>query len=179
MIYHAITMAFTCFLLLVGEPESPDLIPVDAGVADRGSLSSSLHVEQVDFRQDHAFERLYKVKGSSDIYVRKSGGLTAIFRSSEYVQTSSGDIPIVPAGTEYCIGEIPRRLVKQLDELQEPLQSPDEMIQPQRISADEPTVEPTKVFKRERTYRSIKFLENEAYRRKRLASFVLEVAITN
>jgi hypothetical protein len=175
MIYHAITMAFTCFLLLIGEPESPELIPVESGVADRGSLSSSLRVEQVDFRQDHAFERLYRVKGSSDIYVRKSGGLTAIFRSSEYVKTSSGDIPIVPAGTEYCIGEIPQRLLKQIDELQEPLPAPDSMIQAQIISIDESN----RVFTKERTYRSIKFLENESYRRKRLASFVLEIAILN
>ncbi len=176
MIYHALATAFTCFLLLV-EPEPPILIPVDAGVADRGALSTSLRVEQADFRQDRSFEKLYRVAGSPDIFVRKSGGLSAIFRSSEYVQTASGDIPIVPAGTVYCIGEIPRGLIQQIGKLQKPLPTPETMLQAKRASATKP--ENVKAVAIEPTRRTIKFLQNEVYRRKRLASFVLEIAIAN
>ncbi len=176
MIYHALATALTCFLLLI-EPEPPILIPVDAGVADRGSLSTSLRVEQVDFRQDRSFEKLYRVEGSADIYVRKSGGLSAIFRSSEYVETASGDVPIVPAGTVYCIGEIPHSLIQQLGQLQKPLSAPETMIQAKLASTSKP--EKTKVVAIESTRRTMKFIQNEVYRRKRLASFVLEIAIAN
>ena len=64
--------------------EQVELVPVDAGVEDRGALSTSLFVEPKDLRQNQSFERLYKVEGSDDVYVRKAGGLKAIFRSSHW-----------------------------------------------------------------------------------------------
>ena len=48
-----------------------ELIPVDAGVADRNVLSTSLRIQPQDMRLDQAFERLYRVEGSRN---RASGG---------------------------------------------------------------------------------------------------------
>lgn len=174
MIFHAIIIPFTCFLLfqLVDPIE---LIPVDAGVEDRGALSDSLKLEQVDMRQDYSFEKLYRVAGSDDIYVRKSGGLSAIFKTSQYVQTSNGEIPIVPAGTVYCIGEIPPELIQQLGTLQEPLPEPKSMVRAERVQTTSARIP----FQEKTFTKTFAFLDNEAYRRKRLASFVLDIVLSN
>jgi len=174
MNFHAIVIPFTCFLLF--QHSNPiELIPVDAGVEDRGALSGSLRLEQADMRQDHAFEKLYKVAGSDDIYVRKSGGLSAIFRTSQYVQTPKGEIPIVPAGTVYCIGEIPPELIQQLGTLQKPLPDPESMVHPERVE----TISARIPIREKTISQTFAFLDDEAYRRERLTSFVLEIVLSN
>ena len=170
--YHTLAIPFACFLF----PQQSDpieLIPVDAGVEDRGALSDSFRVEQHTMRQDHAFEKLYKIAGSDDVYVRKSGGLSAVFRTSAYMHTSNGDIPIVPAGTVYYIGEIPPELIEQLGVLQEPLES-----QPSLVKAEMASQKKSFPITKIETPRiTIAFLEDESYRRKRLASFVLDIVL--
>ena len=189
MIYHLIAHSFTAFLpfatafvfltsseLSFIDDEPIELIPVDAGVEDRGALGNSLRVVRTTFQQDHSFEKLYKVAGSEDIYVRKSGGLQAIFRSSEYVPTSSGDVPIVPAGTVYCIGEIRPELIGQLGLLQEPLPDPDSMVQAERVKTKIST--PPIVRTEQNDAIRVQFIEDETYRRRRLASFVLDIVLS-
>lgn len=176
MIFHAITIPFTCFLLLY-QSEPVELIPVDAGFEDRGALSDSLYVEQSNMRQDHAFEKLYKIAGSDDVYVRKSGGLSAVFRTSSYVRTPNGEIPTVPAGTVYYIGEITPELIQQLGVLQEPVETHDP---PTMIKAEMATQQHliTTVME-SNPHHSIKFLDDETYRRQRLTSFVLDIVLLN
>ncbi|MEE2820095.1 MAG: hypothetical protein VX615_05720 [Planctomycetota bacterium] len=148
--------------------EPVELIPVDAGVEDRGALSTSLFVEQKDLRQNQSFERLYKVEGSEDVYVRKAGGLKAIFRSSQYVNIYGREVPIVPAGTVYVIGAIRPGLVASMGGLSP--SGEDSIIEPeQRTQQVKRTHVPAGV-------RSLRFVEDEGYRRKRLASFVLSSA---
>jgi len=189
MPFYVSKFGFTCllFVALVFSYESLfahepiELIPVDGGVVDRGALNASLLVQQSTFRQDNAFEKLYRVSGSNDIYVRKSGGLIAVFRHSEYKQTPAGEIPIVPAGTVYCIGEISPRMIRQIGELQEPHSTeviPDSMIQAELVTVIKPSVVMRKQPKQPKQH-TFEFLENEAYRRQRLASFVIEIVLLN
>jgi len=148
--------------------EPVELIPVDAGVEDRGALSTSLFVEQKDLRQNQSFERLYKVEGSEDVYVRKAGGLKAIFRSSQYVNIYGREVPIVPAGTVYVIGAIRPELVASMGGLSP--SGEDSITEPeQRTQQVKRTHVPVGV-------RSLRFVEDEGYRRKRLASFLLSSA---
>lgn len=148
--------------------EPVELIPVDAGVEDRGALSTSLFVEQKDLRQNQSFERLYKVEGSEDVYVRKADGLKAIFRSSQYVNIYGREVPIVPAGTVYVIGAIRPELVASMGGLSP--SGKDSITEPeQRTQQVKRTHVPAGV-------RSLRFVEDEGYRRKRLASFVLSSA---
>ena len=118
MFLHFTILSFismTSFMLMQDDPIQ--LIPVDAGFEDRGSLSDSLRVVPKDLRQNQSFEQLYKVAGSNDIYVRKAGGLSAVFKNPVYIDAESGSIPIVPAGTVYCIGAIRPELLRQLGHL--------------------------------------------------------------
>ena len=166
-------LTFSIYFLLLDNPQPVELIPVESGVVDRGALSESFRVEQVDLRQDTSFERLYRVVGSEDIFVRKSGGLTAVFRNAEYRQLPSGEVPIVPAGTTYYIGELPSRLVQQLNTLQNTPEPHPSILQVKPLShTKKPHQKP-----QQQAIESILFLENETYRRQRLALFVLEVVL--
>ena len=170
--FHTLAIPFACFLFFQ-QSEPLELIPVDAGVEDRGALSQSFRVNQFDMRQDNDFEKLYKIAGSDEVYVRKSGGLSAVFSTSAYVHTASGEVPIVPAGTVYYIGEIPPELIKQLGALQEPVESSSTLVNVEMAT-------PKKFFttvKAETPHHTIAFLEDESYRRRRLASFVLDIVL--
>ena len=160
---------------LLGQGDPIKLIPVDAGVADRGALSGSLRVIQRDLRQNQSFEQLFKVSGSKDIYVRKAGGLRAVFRNSEYLDIGYGEIPIVPAGTVYCIGAIRPELLQQLGYLYE--DAPNKMQEqhpPPPVKQVYVTVPQVAIPEIQKT---IRFIDDETYRRKRLTSFVLDVVL--
>ena len=164
-------MAFKLTTILIASlcaSDPVELVPVDAGVEDRGALSASLFVEPKDLRQNQSFERLYKVEGSDDVYVRKAGGLKAIFRSSQYANIYGREVPIVPAGTVYIIGEIRPELVAVMGGLS-----------PSKQEAIPKTEQQSQLVKRTHVpqgVRSLRFVEDEEYRRKRLASFVLTSA---
>ncbi len=169
------TFILTAFSTITfGQDSAIELIPVDAGAEDRGAIGSSLRVVRSTYQQDHSFEKLYKVAGSDDIYVRKSGGLLAVFRNSEYISTPAGDIPIVPAGTVYCIGEIRPELIGQLGLLQEPLPNPETMVTAERVTEMKSSL-PSST---QTEHHPVQFLEDESYRRQRLASFVLEIVLS-
>jgi len=172
MVYLGFSVCFISFLL-IAQTAPPELIPVDAGVEDRGALSSSFSVQLHDLRVDTSFEKLYKIAGSEGVYVRKSGGLTAVFHNSEYVRTHFGEMPVVPAGTVYCIGEIPAHLFLQLTELQGEQDIPASMVQPERVvTKKKSSFKPTPI-----STHTFAFIENEAYRRQRLTAFVLEMVL--
>lgn len=145
--------------------EQVELVPVDAGVEDRGALSTSLFVEPKDLRQNQSFERLYKVEGSDDVYVRKAGGLKAIFRSSQYANLYGREVAIVPAGTVYVIGAIRPELVSRMSGLSPSIE--------ESAPAEEQQVQQKQRIHVPTGVRSLRFVEDEVYRRKRLASFVL------
>jgi len=175
MFFHTVTLAITTYFLLVTQPSQPiEFIPVDAGVEDRGVLGESLLSSPVDLRQDQSFEKLYKVKGNDDVYVRKAGGLRAVFRSSHYIDSADGSIAIVPAGTVYCIGEVRPELLRQLGVLV----NPEVVVSAQEVIAQKPqrmTSLPHTSVTREQ---SIRFFDDEAYRRERLTLFVLEMVLS-
>ena len=171
MIYYFIILAYFFVQGNCIAQEPPyELLPVDAGIEDRGVLQSSFFVETKDLRQNQNFERLYKVAGSTDIYVRQAGGLRAIFRSSAYAPINNTEVPIVPAGTVYCIGEIRPELLQHLGHLQK---EPEARLLQVNNSAQAPTA----ITQQPGIRRTIRFIDDIAYRRKRLAGLVLFAAM--
>lgn len=87
----------------------PTLKPVDPGVGDVGPLSGPGRVLPTDLRQPANFDRVYEVEiDGKPYFVRAHGGVYAVFPRSDYVQTRSGVAPIVPAGTVFHLGSLPK-----------------------------------------------------------------------
>ena len=177
MFFHAAALGLvTYFLLSVQTSDPVELVPVDAGFEDRGALGDSFKLLQKDLRKDNAFEKLYKVKGSDGIYVRKAGGLHAVFRNPEYVDTELGYFPIVPAGTVYCIGKMRPELLQQLGVLAKPTTRNQGGIEKAKMP---PTrLSPPAQSKAYTGNKTIRFIDDEQYRRQRLTSFVLEIVLS-
>jgi hypothetical protein len=179
MLFHTSIAGFIAYFLLLSQPTNQlanevELIPVDAGYEDRGALSDSLRVERVDLRHDTAFETLYKVAGSDGVYVRKAGGLRAVFKNPAYFDTATGAIPLLPAGTVYSIGELNVALLGQLSKLSTGGIS-DRRVIPQRYTTGVKSVPITA----QRTPRGVfRFIDDEEYRRERLTSLVLGIVLS-
>lgn len=77
---------------------------VDAGRADTGPLAISTRELPEDLRVPTGFEHVYQSPGDGDSLMRISGALVAEFPRSQYNMTSSGPVPVVPAGTVFRIG---------------------------------------------------------------------------
>jgi hypothetical protein len=180
MLFHTSIASFVAYFLLLSQPtsklaEEVELIPVDAGFEDRGALSESFRVEQVDLRHDTAFETLYKVSGSDGVYVRKAGGLRAVFKNPTYFDTANGAIPLLPAGTVYSIGEVNVSLLGQLSTLSTVGVS-DERVVPQRYIAG---LKPAPITTRRTPRGVVRFIDDEEYRRERLTSLVLGIILSD
>lgn len=180
MYCHSSFVSFIAYFVVVLQPSTqPELIPVDAGVEDRGVLSSSLRLMPLETGQDQSFERLYRIAGSDDVYVRKSGGLHAIFKQSVYVNTIVGEVPIIPAGTVYSIGEIRTDLLGQIGAIAEP---DDSAI---RVNNYYAGGSPSARYLESEAYRPHsgvglpRFIDDEPYRRARLASLVLKIVLSD
>ncbi|MBL8964799.1 MAG: hypothetical protein KF787_12925 [Phycisphaeraceae bacterium] len=101
-----------------GQPAStgPRLTPVEQGRGDTGPLATSNRVTPLDLRLPIGFDRVYRIEGSGrrgrsgDLFARQSGGLTAVFPRSQYIQLGSGLFPEIPAGTTFYIGGLPDSL---------------------------------------------------------------------
>lgn len=118
----AITAAAVASLLMntaaSGQPAStvPRLTPVEQGRGDTGPLATSTRVTPLDLRLPIGFDRVYRIEGSgrrgrsSDLFARQSGGLTAVFPRSQYIESGSGLFPEIPAGTTFYIGGLPDSL---------------------------------------------------------------------
>ncbi len=95
---------------------------VDAGRADRSPLATSARRMPVDLRIPLSFDRVYRVPGAQtgvrvpgaasgeDLFARISGGLIAVFPRSEYVSTRRGPAAVVPPGTIFYVGGLPKPL---------------------------------------------------------------------
>jgi hypothetical protein len=182
--FHSLTIGLITYFLFVGQVQDPvELIPVDAGIEDRNTLSESFKLQQNDLRIDTSFEKLYRVKGNDGIFVRRSGGLHAVFRNPEYIDTTDGSIPIVPAGTIYCIGRVSSELLDQLSGLSTTCGlHTNGSSKTDEPKTDEPKIRWTPPQKQTSTSaikRTIKFIDDEEYRRQRLTSFVLELVLSN
>src|SRR5690349_21310518 len=90
----------------------PRLKRVDAGVEDRGGLSTSTRVMPADTRVPTGFEGVYSFQQTDRFgqvetyYVRRDGALTAVFPRSSYVDTANGVEPRVPPGTVWVLGPL-------------------------------------------------------------------------
>jgi hypothetical protein len=175
MLFHTSIAGFIAYFILVLQPvKQVELIPVDAGYEDRGALSDSLRVIPLDLRQDTSFEKLYRVAGSDGVYVRKAGGLRAVFKNPTYFDSEVGLIPLLPAGTVYSIGELNVDVLGQLQQLSEQT-IPEGLIVAERYGFREGAIPITPRATR-RGY--IRFLKDEAYRRERLAFLVLKIVLS-
>ncbi len=86
--------------------------PIEQGVGDAGPLSAPGRVVPVDLRKPLGFERVYtlgRVDAFKDdeVFLRVSGGITAVFPRSVYEKTPEGTRPLIPPGTTFYIGELP------------------------------------------------------------------------
>ncbi len=92
------------------EPTLSGLRRVESGVADAGPLSTSQRVLPVDLRAPTGFEGVYEFDragpwGTTEtMFMRTSGGLSAVFPRSVYVPAPGGLVPEIPAGTVFVIG---------------------------------------------------------------------------
>lgn len=98
-------------------PAAPRFEQVDEGFDDAGG--QSLKVQPLDLRRPIGFEHVYRVStgprrggtpdlaGPTELFARKSGGITAVFPRSEYVATEEGDVYAkIPAGTVFHVGSV-------------------------------------------------------------------------
>ncbi len=177
----ACVLCLPLFIALLIEPVQ--LVPVDAGVEDRGVLSDSLRLVPKDMRVQQSFEQLFRVEGTEDVYVRRAGGLYAVFRDPIYADTAAGAVPLVPTTTVYCIGEVPVGALQQVGELASPrgtTKLPEGKADTEPLPARVPlTLAPPRASGPPSAGRgsTIRFVEEEDYRRARLASFVLEALL--
>lgn len=86
----------------------PGASRVDQGTTDTGPLRSSLRVIQPNLRMPQNFGDVYSFRDRDGKmkYARVSGGVTAVFDSSEYVDTSRGTFPLIPASTVFHLGSL-------------------------------------------------------------------------
>lgn len=174
MYFYFLAIPIISIAVAAVQQDNPvELIPVDGGVADRGSLSDSLRSLPVDLRQNQSFEKLYRVVGSDGVYVRQAGGLRAVFKNSAYIDHATGSIPIVPAGTVYCIGEVTQDVLRQLGALI----TPEDQLQELQQSSGADPFNPRRITASRAPRNTIQFLDDESYRRQRLAMFVLDVVL--
>jgi hypothetical protein len=85
-----------------------DLVPVEVGVADMNTMSTSLKQMPVELNETTNFTRLYGVAGRPDLFVRSHGGMYAVFDQGQYLtvrkQNSSRTVATWPSGTTFYIG---------------------------------------------------------------------------
>jgi hypothetical protein len=104
------------------QPLPPGAVKMDPGVGDR-----KLGVGRIDLRQDlrmqNDFGTVYRFTAPNPyggpgntgqtMFMRIEGGTTAVFPQSVYVPTRQGEIPLVPPGTTFYIGDLPRPWMSQ------------------------------------------------------------------
>ncbi len=93
-------------LLMLSQAASgqQELKSVEANVGDLGPLSRSLRSLGADLRQPTNFDRVYRVPGHDDRFMRINGGLYAVFERSLYAPTRDGIVSLIPGGTVFYIG---------------------------------------------------------------------------
>lgn len=98
-------IAVVALLMLVQAASGQyELKSVEANVGDLGPLSRSLRSLGADLRQPTNFDRVYRVPGQDDRFMRINGGLYAVYERSLYASTKNGPVPLIPGGTVFYIG---------------------------------------------------------------------------
>lgn len=97
-------------------PLPPGATKLDQGVADRGLQTGRVDL-RTDLRQQNDFGSVYRFttqnpyggpgRGRS-MLMRIEGDTAAVFPESVYVPTAQGDRAVVPPGTTFYIGGLPR-----------------------------------------------------------------------
>lgn len=94
----------------------PRLKPVEQGRGDTGPLATSSRVAPADLRLPLGFEKVYRLDSGgsrtpADLFARRSGGVTAVFKRSQYSQAGNGALVAeIPAGTTFYLGKLPDSL---------------------------------------------------------------------
>lgn len=88
--------------------------PVEQGIADVGPLSPAGRVAPLDLRTPYGFERVYRLDTvdafkEGEVFLRMSGGITAVFPRSVYERTPDGARARIAPGTVFYIGKLPER----------------------------------------------------------------------
>lgn len=80
---------------------------VEPGRSDLGRLAVESRIEPVEMRLTQGFETLWRGAGrdGQTWFARRDGGVTAVFDRSTYQETATGQMPLIPAGTTFVIGE--------------------------------------------------------------------------
>lgn len=113
-----LTAMWTIMMLIAPVPTTAaasarqDLETVDPNVADLGPLSTSFRDMGIDLRQPTDFDRVYRVPGMEDHFMRANGALHAVFPHSVYQRVrrrrgGSVTMPLIPGGTVFYIGPPP------------------------------------------------------------------------
>lgn len=77
---------------------------VDPGRADTGGLETSLRSLPFDLRLPTGFERVYRVPGRDDLYMRANGALYAVFSKGVYEGARGREVPLATTDLVYHIG---------------------------------------------------------------------------
>jgi hypothetical protein len=94
----------------------PRMTRVDPGRQDTGPLATSSRVLPMDLRMPTDFEQVYQLqartgeRSRAELFARRSGGITAVFPRSQYMQAGGGILAEVPAGTTYYLGKLPETI---------------------------------------------------------------------
>lgn len=78
--------------------------PIDQGLADRNPLGTSLRSLPQAIDDGRSFGRLYADPTRPGRFLRRQGGLAAVFPQSVYVGEGADGVPIVPPGTVFELG---------------------------------------------------------------------------
>ena len=160
---------------------------LDESYQDTGPLRTSLLLQPIDLRQPLGFEDVFRLPGSgkADRHARISGGLTAVFPRSAYVNTEKGRIAIVPAGTIYYIGSVPAEapIARAVVEASEAMRSDTRASAPaagERVAGRESRASKQSQVsdnKRDTTVNSPPgIMTDEAYRRERVSELLQQAA---
>lgn len=79
--------------------------PVEAGVADRGSLTESLRQMPMTLRMPGAFENVYPVPGRPGLFFRAQGALYAVFDEATYRMYRGTNLATIPPGSVFYVGK--------------------------------------------------------------------------
>ncbi|MHC4975371.1 MAG: hypothetical protein ACYTF7_02045 [Planctomycetota bacterium] len=86
----------------LAQPAGPDMVEVDPGIDDIGTLGTSQRLIMRDLRLPSGFDRVFQLGDGSERFVRINGALRAVFPRSSYDPRDG--YARVPAGTIYYIG---------------------------------------------------------------------------
>ena len=111
-------------------PVDEELQTVDGRVEDVSVLSTSLRVNPLGLGLPAGFDKVYRVPGSTDMFMRGNGALYALFDQSVYSSHGGVSSAEVPPSTVFYIGGLPAEL-----EASDPVDAP-RRNEPERDQAD-------------------------------------------